>query len=347
MRPTLRSLTLAALLLAGCRTAQLPTVSADPRIAETLAVLAADSLEGRMTGTRGANKAAAYIADEMRRAGLHPAGDSGSFFQRVPLSRIVRSDGQIRLRLLSSWAAFDSLAPTDRRVGLNVLGRLDGSGEPAFRDQTVLVDAHYDHLGIGAPVRGDSVYNGADDDASGVVAVLTAARRLAADGKPKRTVIFAAMTGEEVGLLGTRWFVAHPTVPLEQIVANLEIEMIGRPDSLVGGRGKAWLTGDERSTMGTQFRAAGLAVAADPHPDQHFFERSDNIAFARRGIVAHTLSSFNLHGDYHQPSDDLAHIDLKHLETVVETAASAVRLLADQPTAPVWLPGGQPTSGRP
>jgi hypothetical protein len=190
-------------------------------------------------------------------------------------------------------------------------------------------------------VNGDSIYNGADDDASGVVAVLEIARALAAGPAPKRTVIFAATTGEEVGLLGTNWYVRHPVVPIAQMSANMEIEMIGRPDSLAGGPGRAWLTGFERSTMGATFARAGLPIVADKRLDQQFFERSDNIAFARRGVPAHTLSSYNMHTDYHQPSDDAAHVDVPHMTAVIRAGAAAARLLADGP-APQWNPNGRP-----
>ncbi len=122
--------------------------------------------------------------------------------------------------------------------------------------------------------------------------------------------------------------------------------MIGRADSLAGGPGKAWLTGYERSNMGEQLAQAGIPIVPDKRPDQHFFERSDNIAFARKGIVAHTLSSYNLHTDYHQPTDDVKGIDLEHMATVVNAAARAVRLLADGPK-PEWKPGGMPVAPAP
>jgi Zn-dependent M28 family amino/carboxypeptidase len=116
------------------------------------------------------------------------------------------------------------------------------------------------------------------------VAVLEIARALSRGERPRRTVLFVATTGEEVGLLGTRWYIAHPARPIDRTVANIEIEMIGRPDSLAGGAGRAWLTGFERSTMGERLARAGVPLVADPRPDQNFFERSDNIAFARLGI---------------------------------------------------------------
>jgi Iap family predicted aminopeptidase len=121
--------------------------------------------------------------------------------------------------------------------------------------------------------------------------------------------------------------------------------MVGRPDTLVGA-GKLWLTGFERSTMGEELSGAGLAVVADPRPEFRFFERSDNIVFALRGIPAHTLSSFGMHGDYHQPSDEVERIDFEHLTRVADLVARAVRVLADGPR-PTWKPGGRPTPSTP
>ena len=314
-----------------------------------LSALADDSLEGRATGTRGSARAAGVIAEEMRRIGLEPAGDSG-YFQRVAVAVTTQSrtmgNGTVVTRtrptLYPSFAALDTVPAARRRTAVNVMGLVRGS-DPVLRDSVVLIDAHYDHLGIGAPVNGDSIYNGADDDASGVVAVLEAARALVAGPPPKRTVLFVATTGEEVGLLGTRWFIEHPVVPLSRLTANLEIEMIGRPDSLAGGAGRGWLTGYERSTMGSMFAAAGLPIVADRRLDQQFFTRSDNIAFAQMGIPAHTLSSYNMHEDYHRPSDDVARVDFAHMTAVIRAAAMATRLLADGP-APQWNPGGRPAA---
>jgi Zn-dependent M28 family amino/carboxypeptidase len=276
-----------------------------------LTVLAADSLEGRRTGTEGSARAARFLAATLKRYGVQPAGDNG-YFQRVPPARDV-----------------------------NVVGIIPGS-DPARRDSAVVVGAHFDHLGVGRPINGDSIYNGADDDGSGVVAVLGVARALAAGPPPKRTVIILLTTGEEVGLLGTRWYIDHPVVPLDRTVADLQVEMIGRPDSLAGGSGRAWLTGYERSTLGDSLAAAGIPIVPDPRPSQRFFERSDNIAFAWRGIPAHTLSSFGMHPEYHTPFDEVARIDFNHVAHVIDATIRAVRLLADG-AAPEWKPGGKPT----
>ncbi|MFL5577260.1 MAG: M20/M25/M40 family metallo-hydrolase [Gemmatimonadaceae bacterium] len=321
---------------------QAPRAADVERVRGLLSALSDDSLEGRGTGTRGSARAARLIALRMREAGLEPGGDSG-YFQRVPmaLGATRRGTGPT---LAASFAALDTVPAERRLAGVNVVGVLRGS-DPALRDEVVLVDAHYDHLGVGAPETragvADSIYNGADDDASGTVAVLEIARALGRGPRPGRTVVFLATTGEEVGLLGTRWYIAHPVLPLERTVANLEIEMIGRPDSLAGGPGRGWLTGYGRSTMGDALAANGIPIVADPYPDQHFFERSDNIAFARRGIPAHTLSSYDLHADYHTPFDDAARADPAHMAGVISAATRAVRLLADGPK-PEWKEGGRP-----
>jgi hypothetical protein len=303
-----------------------------------LTALAHDSMLGRRTGTVGAARAARYIAGRMRALGLTAAGDSG-FYQRVPLARVALN-GRERLIALSDLDALDTVPAQRRVLDANVVGMIRGS-DPALRDEVIIVGAHYDHIGLRPAVNGDSIANGADDDASGVIAVLEIARALRQGPAPRRTVVFIAFTGEEVGLLGTRYYIAHPTVPLERIVAQLQVEMIGRPDSLAGGSGKAWLTGFERSTMGELLRARGIAIVPDPRPQQNFFERSDNIAFARRGIPAHTLSSFNLHRDYHQVSDEVDRVDFAHMTAVITEAVEAVQILADGPRI-TWLPGMRP-----
>lgn len=278
-----------------------------------LSSLAADSMEGRRAGTPGGAKAAAFVAQEMQSIGL-VAPDSEGFFQAVP------------------------------KLGPNVIGVLRGS-DPVLRDQIVVIAAHYDHLGIGKSVAGDSINNGADDDASGVTAILEIARALKAGTPPRRTVVFITTTGEEEGILGTQYYVAHPKFPLSQMVAEMEVEMIGRPDSIAGGFGKGWLTGYDRSTMGEMLKSAGVPIVADPYPQMHFFERSDNIVFAKMGIPAHTLSSYNLHNDYHEPSDEVSRIDFAHVTGVIRAGAMAARILADGP-APTWKPGGQPPPER-
>ena len=343
---------LAVLFLAACTSAATPTVSPSVRTSDhpiteadvrrILSTLAADSMEGRETGTRGADRAAAFIVAEMKSLGLKPAGDNGTFMQQVPFASVTTTGRAPELKLLDSIGALKAVPEVARRIGYNIIGMMEGS-DPALRDQVVAFAAHYDGLGIGKPVNGDSIYNGADDDASGVTTILAIARAMAKGPPPKRTILFMATTGEEQGILGTKWYVNHPAVPLSRMVAEMEVEMAGRPDSLAGGPGKLWMTGYDRSTMGSMLKAAGIPIVPDPYPQYKFFERSDNIVFARRGIPAHTLSSYNLHRDYHEPTDDVSRIDFAHLTAIARAAASAARLLTDG-TAPRWNPGGQPAS---
>ena len=311
------------------------------RLEHLLSILASDSMQGRKTGTPGSTKAALFLANELARYGLDPAGDNG-FFQDVPLARI-QVDGpngpRERLALPSPSLDFDDL-PAENIIEneVNVVALIPGS-DPSVSNEAVVIGAHYDHVGIGPPVDGDSIYNGADDDGSGTVAILEIARDLARNNRPRRTVVILLSTAEEMGLLGTNWYIENPVFPLEQTVADFQIEMIGRPDSLAGGFGRGWLTGFERTTMGEQLVNNGSPIVADPRPDQNFFFRSDNIAFARIGIPAHTLSSYNLHDDYHRPSDEVQYVDFDHMAAIVEAAVDAVRILANGPK-PNWVEGG-------
>ncbi len=338
-----RFFAIAFALVSLSTTGQLRAQQADrARVESLLRTLAADSMEGRRTASAGELRAAKFLAAEMARIGLKPAGDNGTFMQAVPLVQLPSNTSGRAGRMVR---ASDPSAPAEvtadmRRQAFNITGMIEGS-DPALRDEVILVLAHYDHVGIGAAVNGDSIYNGADDDASGVVAVMEVARIMTAGKAPARTVIFSAMTGEEMGLLGARHYIDNPPRPLDRTVAVLVVEMIGRPDSLAGGPGKGWLTGYELSTMGDVLRDGGIPIVPDPRPSQNFFRRSDNFAFARIGIPAHTLSSFNLHTDYHRPSDEADAMDFDHMTQVINAAARAVSLLATGPT-PRWHPGANP-----
>ncbi|HEU4954681.1 MAG TPA: M20/M25/M40 family metallo-hydrolase [Gemmatimonadales bacterium] len=310
---------------------------ATDEVREIVGVLAADSLEGRRTGTPGSARASRFLAERMRRYGLEPAGDSG-YFQRVTYQVAQGPEGET-LRLASP----DSADTAHTVVDYNLVGLIRGS-DRSLRSEAIVLGAHFDHIGIGTPVEGDSINNGADDDASGVATVLAASRALAKD-PPKRTILVLLTSGEEYGVLGTQWYLERPKFPLDSTVADLQVEMVGRPDTLVGA-GKLWLTGFERSTMGEELSAAGIPVVADPRPEFRFFERSDNIVFALRGIPAHTLSSYGLHKDYHQPSDEVERIDFDHLARAADLVARAARVLADGPR-PSWKPGGRPGPSTP
>jgi hypothetical protein len=219
---------------------------------------------------------------------------------------------------------------------IGVLRGTDPSGE------AIMLTAHLDHLGVQEGLSGDNIFNGADDDASGCVAVLEMARVLAAGRKPRRTIYFICFGSEERGGYGARYFISNSPVPLEKIVADFNFEMLGRPDEKVPP-GKLWLTGFERSTLGPELVRQGAALVVDPRPEQNFFQRSDNYTLALRGVVAHTVSSFNLHSDYHRPSDDVSKIDFPFMTRSINSLVRPIQWLANTRFRPAWLPGQAPT----
>jgi hypothetical protein len=224
----------------------------------------------------------------------------------------------------------------------NVLGFLPGEGDGA--QQAIVLGAHYDHLG-GEPKQpgdaADHINNGADDDASGCTVVLELAGALAHEGHHKHGILFLLATGEEIGNVGADYQLLHPFVPLADTLANLNFEMLGRPDPLVGGAGKMWLTGWDETNLGEALVAAGVTIAADPRLEQNFYGRSDNIAYVRKGIVGQTFSTFNLHKDYHTVRDEADAIDFEHLTACAQEALKAVDLVANGKVVPVFKPKAQ------
>jgi hypothetical protein len=227
----------------------------------------------------------------------------------------------------------------------NVLGVLNGTDRKQSKE-AILLSAHMDHLGVDPKLPGDQIFNGADDDASGVIAVLELARALGSAPKPKRTIYFALFGSEEkasqfMGGYGAEYFLRHPPIPLTDMAANLEFEMIGRPDSAVEAQ-TLWLTGYDRSNLGPELAKHGARLVADPHPDQNFFMRSDNYALARKGVVAQTVSSFGLHTDYHQVSDEISKIDFAHMTRAINSMVEPIIWLVNSDFTPQWLDGKKP-----
>jgi hypothetical protein len=345
MRFETRSVILAFVLLAGCADHAPPTASPSPTapspsvspsgippaivseasIRAHLEFLASDALNGRQSGSRDEQIAAEYVAAQFRRLGFTPPeGSNGSFVQTVPFSRTRGGQTQS--------------GTTHNAVG--ILKGTDPSGE------AILISAHLDHLGRRETATGDDkIFNGADDDASGTVAVIELAEALARRGHPKRTVIFACFGSEELGGLGSGHVRDHPPVPLEKIVANVQFEMIGRPDPIVPPK-TLWLTGYERSDLGSELAAHGARLVQDPHPEMKFFQRSDNYAFAVRGVVAHTVSSYGLHKEYHQPSDETRSIDYPHMTEAIASMVEPLAWLANASFKPAWKQGLRPGSGK-
>ena len=234
-----------------------------------------------------------------------------------------------------------TLAEPQKLQTWNAVGKMTGT-DSRLSSEVVLLSAHLDHLGVRENAQGDDkIFNGADDDASGCVAVLELARVLAGGQRPKRTVYFAFYGSEEMGGFGAQYFVNTLPFPKENLVANLQFEMIGRPDPKVAAD-QLWLTGYDRSNLGAELAKQGARLVADPHPEQNFFQRSDNYTLARQGIVAHTISSFGLHTDYHKPSDEIETIDFNYMTQAINSMVKPVQWLVNSNFKPAWVEGKKP-----
>ncbi len=238
----------------------------------------------------------------------------------------------------------------------NVIGLLPGS-DPVLKNEYVVFSAHLDHIGRGAAVNGDTIYNGALDNASGIAVMIEAARVLAAARqRPKRSILFVAVTAEERGLLGSKHFAMNPTVPKDAIVANVNMDM---PVVLYPAAGFTAF-GAEHSTLGAvaekALEAEGLIMAPDPTPEEVIFVRSDQYSFVREGIPAiylddgkvssdpniDALQIFRNHMlvDYHMPSDEIdLPINWDSMAALARVNVRIARLVADDPVRPSWLPG--------
>ncbi len=231
-------------------------------------------------------------------------------------------------------------APENRQTW-NAVGKITGT-DSRLASEVILLSAHLDHLGVRENAPGaDKIFNGADDDASGCVAVLELARVLASGKRPKRTVHFAFFGSEEAGGYGAQFYVSNLPYPKEKLVANLEFEMIGRADAKVKPE-ELWLTGYDRSNLGAELARQGARLVADPHPEENFFQRSDNYTLARQGVIAHTVSSFGLHTDYHKASDEVKTIDFQHMTRSINSMVAPVQWLVNSDFKPAWYEGKKP-----
>lgn len=250
-----------------------------------------------------------------------------------------------------SLRAHTQITPVDSR---NVVARIDGS-DAAKKNEFVVFSAHLDHAGIGAPVDGDAIYNGALDNALGIAVMLEAANRLAHGDTPtQRSLLFVAVTAEEKGLLGAEWFAQHPTVPAGSLVANVNMDM---PMLLAPTKDVVPIGIEHSSLQGVVEQAAkeiGVALSPDPSPEEVVFVRSDQYAFIRAGVPAVYLDGGyqGVDGDakkvqedflrqrYHQPGDDLSQpIQYGDAARLAELNARIGRRIADAPQRPAWNAG--------
>ena len=225
----------------------------------------------------------------------------------------------------------------------NVVAVLPGR-DPELRDEYVVLTAHYDHVGVGIPVDGDSIYNGADDNASGTSALLEVARALGElppEERPRRSVLFLHVSAEEKGLLGSQWWVANPTVPIDGVVANVNLDMIAgntHPDTVA-------VLGLEYSSLGptmldlNEAHALGLAAVPDLWPEEGLFFRSDQLNFMRRDIPALFLFA-GFHDCYHRPCDEVDFVSPDKAARVARLVAYTVLDVANRTEPPSWSAGG-------
>lgn len=205
----------------------------------------------------------------------------------------------------------------------NTIGTIPGKR----MDEYVLFSAHHDHIGIRNIVDGDSIANGANDNASGVTAVIELAKYFKSKAKPERTIVFTTFTAEESGGYGSQFF--SKQFNPDEIIAMFNIEMIGKP--AVSGPNTAWITGYDRSDFGKLLSKSTEGTEyefyADPYPQQNLFYRSDNATLARLGVPAHTISTtpIDVDKDYHQVSDEFETIDIPHLINTIKAIARAAR----------------------
>jgi Iap family predicted aminopeptidase len=378
-------------------------------------VLSADDMAGRAPGTPGGDKAAAFIADEFRKAGLQPLSGN-SFFQEFSMMRpkmlsvkgeidgreldpktivVTTSQADLKVnekmgyaiqhittgnfanqvqairranqntvvfidtafsrqfaRLVSTRPSFPSptsivyilgdASPKEFTVKSefsfeetkfrNIVGILPGK---ARKDEQVVFSGHYDHLGTNGRLKGDTIYNGANDDAAGTTAVIMLANYYKKMGGNARTLVFAAFTAEESGGFGSQYF-SRQLSP-DKVMAMFNIEMIGTESKW--GRNSAYITGYEKTDMGAILQknlvGSGFTFYPDPYTDQNLFYRSDNATLARLGVPAHTISTSKMDSEpnYHKVSDEIGTLDMENMAQIIESIArSAVSIISGKDT---------------
>ena len=413
------------LTLVSCSASKKAGGSIDRSLVDrVLNTLAADDMEGRKPATPGIEKAAAFLEQEFKKAGLQPLPSAQGFRQefmiykaenlsavadwdgaKLDLSRIIAYTTKQDLHWKTGdaevikpaagdrgaiFAAFDrpgntllvldsSNAAMFKRLKNFKMSKMDGGGElvvvqadmvPGSYDlqvtsqlksdkltniagmipgrsrkaEHVIFSSHYDHLGYGKAVNGDSLYNGANDDASGTTAVVALANHFSKARDNERTIIFVAFTAEESGGFGSQYFSKHQDPA--SVVAMFNIEMIGTDSKW--GKNSAYITGYERSDFGAILQAdlegSGFTFHPDPYPDQNLFFRSDNATLARQGVPAHTISTSKMDSEkyYHTVDDEVGTLDTGNMTEIIKSIAiSSKGIISGKktPTRVVLKPG--------
>lgn len=215
----------------------------------------------------------------------------------------------------------------------NIVGVLPGKSKP---NEYVIFSGHYDHLGVGKPVNGDSIYNGANDDAAGTTAVITLARYFSKVKNNERSIIFAAFTAEEIGEYGSAYF-SHKVKP-EEVKAMFNIEMIGTESKW--GKNSAYITGFEKTDMGKilqeNLKGSSFTFYPDPYTKENLFYRSDNATLARVGVPAHTISTSKMDNEpnYHKVTDEIGTLDMNNMAEIIKAIAISSRTIVSGKDTP-------------
>ncbi len=288
----------------GNETTESPSISqvsiiSEASVSANMKYLTSDELLGRETGTEGIEKAAGFIEDAFNEAGIKP------YYTTYRDSFEVRG-----------------------RTGYNIVGFLEGT-HPVLKNEFVILGAHYDHIGFGKAVNGDSIANGANDNAAGTVAVLELAKQFAAEGINKRSMLFILFSAEEMGLMGAKHIANRLKNEEVDLYTMISFEMIGVP--MKGKDHLAYLTGYEISNLAEKFNeyAGEQVLGFLPQAKQfNLFQRSDNYPFYQEfGIPAQTISTFDFtnYDFYHHVSDEMQHMDIPHMTNLIERLVPGIR----------------------
>ena len=279
-----------------------------------VSILAADSMQGRKAGTEGSEKAARFIAAQFKQIGLQPLKD-GQYLQTFNLGK------------------GSSAASTEGPELHNVVGILLGKTKP---EEYVVFSAHYDHLGMGTAANGDSIYNGANDNAAGTTAIIMLAKHFKQLADNGRTLVFAAFTAEEIGGFGSQHF-SRQFDPAK-VVAMFNIEMIGTTSKW--GKNSAYITGYEKTDMGKimqkNLKGTAFSFHPDPYPQQQLFYRSDNATLARLGVPAHTISTAKMDEEkfYHSVDDEIETLDMENMVQIIKAIAESSKSIVSGKDTP-------------
>jgi len=268
-------------------------------VKQHLYTLANDSMQGRKAGSPGIEKAAKYIEQQFIKIGLRPFNNS-SFRQ--------------------NFKHINKIGELEETLDLfNIIGFIEGT---TLKEEFVIISAHYDHLGQKTEGDGDLIYNGANDNATGVTAMIMLAEHFKSK-KNSRSVLFIAFTAEEMGLIGSNYF--GKTISSESIIAGINIEMIGKESPF--GPKTAWLTGFDRSSFGKIIQKnlsdSEFKLYPDPYKSFRLFFRSDNASLARLGVPAHTFSTSPMDKDldYHQVTDQASTLNIATISQTIKAIA--------------------------